>query len=36
MYKGVLKPLFDTVLTETKILDNESKLIWLESLRLLL
>lgn len=32
----LFKPLFDTVLTETKILDNESKLIWLKSLRLLL
>ena len=34
--KNLLKPLYDTVLIETKIFDNESKLIWLDSLRLLL
>jgi len=34
--KNLLKPLYDTVLIETKIFDNESKLIWLDSLKLLL
>lgn len=31
-----IKPLFETVMGETKILDNESKLLWLESLKNLL
>ena len=31
-----IKPLYDNILFETKIFDNESKLIWLESLGLLL